>query len=209
MQSLAEYLAQADHKYTAESKVADLMTLKQFLRDRIESESKLVDMYTDGTSALLGSMKVTCSGVIQDPFSQWMESRNELLDAVIQYESVVKKIKIAFHQQNTNRPPHDRFTPPSSSEIRQKLRERSGAPAAVAAGVAIPTSENWRARMAELQHLIQKRLQLVVRLEAAQEKIRKMRESEQKYEALDDAFSSAMTSEIPPSTLLCLENFDR
>jgi hypothetical protein len=129
VQSLAEYLAQADHKYTAESKVADLMTLKQFLRDRIESESKLVDMYTDGTSALLGSMKVTCSGVIQDPFSQWMESRNELLDAVIQYESVVKKIKIAFHQQNTNRPPHDRFTPPSSSEIRQKLRERSGAAA--------------------------------------------------------------------------------
>jgi hypothetical protein len=209
MQSLAEYLTQADHKYTAESKVADLVTLKQFLRDRIEIESKLVDMHTEGTSALLGSMKVTCGGVNKDAFSEWMRSRNELLDAVIQQESVVKKIKAAFHQQNTNRPPNDRFPPPSSVEIRQKLRERSGAPAAVAAGVAVPTPENWHVRKAELQHLIQKRLLLVARMEAAEENLLKMRESEPKYEALDDAFSSAMVSEVPPSTLLCLENFDR
>ena len=37
--SLDQYLADAEKKYTAESKVADLMTLQQFLRDRIAVET--------------------------------------------------------------------------------------------------------------------------------------------------------------------------
>ena len=43
--SLDQYLADAEKKYTAESKVADLMTLQQFLRDRIAVETSLVETF--------------------------------------------------------------------------------------------------------------------------------------------------------------------
>ena len=208
-QSLAEYLEQAEQKYTAESKVADLITLQQFLHNRIEIESKLVDTYnSDGAPACFGSIALATSGYGTSPFFEWLRARNDLLESIVRRESVVKKIKFAFHQQNSYRPSKDRFSPPSSSEIRQKLRVRSGAPAAVAAGVAAPTSENWHVRKGQLQELIQKRLHLVKILEKAQANLMKMREQQHEYAALD-VVASALVSDVPSSTSLSPANFDR
>ncbi len=44
-ESLAEFLAAAEMNYKALSKVADLTTLKEFLVDRIRSESYVMDSY--------------------------------------------------------------------------------------------------------------------------------------------------------------------
>ena len=201
-QSLAEYLAQAEQKYTAESKVADLMTLKHFLHNRIEIESNLVG--SEEAAVVATRRHATMQGTL----FEWLRARDELLESIIKHESVVKKIKLAFHQQNSNRPSKDRFTPPSSSEIRQKLREISGARAAVAAGVAAVTPANWHVRKAELQELIRKRLRLVSALEAAQAHLLAMREQQVEYEAVD-VVASVLSSEVPPTTLLSPDNFDR
>jgi hypothetical protein len=201
-QSLAEYLAHAEQKYTAESKVADLMTLKQFLLNRIEIESNLVG---SEEAAVVATRR---HAAMKGTLFEWLRARDELLESIIHHESVVKKIKHAFHQQNSNRPSKDRFTPPSSSEIRQKLREISGARAAVAAGVASVTPANWHVRKVELQELIRKRLRLVNTLEVAQAQLLAMREQQVEYEAVD-VVASVLSSEVPPTTLLSPDNFDR
>jgi hypothetical protein len=196
--SLAEYLAAAEQKYTAESKVADLMTLQQFLRDRIAVETALI--------ANFGSADPPAAS--QGGSDDRDIARNSLLRAILQEETVVKRIKAKFQAANLKLPPERRFAPPKGGEIRQKLRELNGAPAAVAAGVALPTPENWHSRKASLQLLVDKRNKLLAKLEEARGILMRMRREGAEDEMLDDTTLSMLSADIAPSTDVTPANFD-
>ena len=196
--SLDQYLADAEKKYTAESKVADLMTLQQFLRDRIAVETALVETFgcpdTAAEAAAGGEGAAT--------------TRGALLQSVVAVESVVKRIKNAFRRENMKLPPEERFPPPTGAEIRQKLRERSGAPAALAAGVAVPNPETWHARRGALGQLVEKRKKLVATLDEARANLLRMQGEQSQRAGLDDNTVSAISADVSPSSDLNTANFD-
>ncbi len=206
-QSLAEYLSAADQKYTAESKVADLMTLQQFLQLRIEIESSLVETYEPESP--LAAQQLSTSAVARAGQSEEQQARSALLTAIIQRETVVKKIQAAFREENSKRPLRDQFAVPRGAEIRQKMREFSGAPSALAAGVAVPTPDTWQLRKTALQELIEKRRRLIARFEQARDVLVKMRRQQSGSMFPDDVMASALPSELSPTTDLSPENFDR
>jgi hypothetical protein len=195
--SLDQYLADAEKKYTAESKVADLMTLQQFLRDRIAVETSLVETF--------GCPDAVAEG--QAGGGAQAKTRAALLQSIVAVESVVKRIKNTFCQENMKLPPEQRFPPPTGAEIRQKLRERSGAPAALAAGVAAPNPETWHARRGALEQLVEKRKKLVATLDEARANLLRMQGECQRAE-LDDNTVSAISADVPPSSDLNTANFD-
>jgi hypothetical protein len=194
------YLSAAETKYTAESKVADLMTLQQFLRDRIAIETDLVSSF--------GSADAPYVEPKQSSRDERAKARDALLKSIIERESVVKKIKKIFLEENSKLPETDRFNFPSGEEIRQKIRERNGAPAALAAGVAVPNPETWHARKGALQQLIEKRQKLLAKMDEARVRLLQMRLERPECVALDDATVSLVSREVSPSTDLTPENFD-
>ena len=207
-QSLAEYLSAAEQKYTAESKIADLITLQQFLQLRIEIESSLVETYEPESP--LAAQQLSASAVARaGQSSEVQHARSALLMAIIQRETVVKKIKAAFKEENSKRPLHDHFAVPRGSEIRQKMRELSGAPSALAAGVVVPTPDTWQLRKVALQELIEKRRVLIARFDQAKDVLVKMRRQQSGSMFQDDVMASALPSELSPTTDLSPENFDR
>jgi hypothetical protein len=198
--SLDEYLAAAEKKYTAESKVADLMTLQQFLRDRISVETALVETLgcpDAGDQEQVGG----------DVFAK---ARHALLRSIIEREGFgdhasVQRIKCEFEQENMKLPPSERFPPAEDEEIRQKLRERMGAPAALAAGVAVPKPETWHARRGALQQLVEKRKKLLAKFDEARVNLLEMRGHQAN---LDDTTVSALSSDVSPRSDLNAGNFD-
>jgi hypothetical protein len=207
-QSLAEYLSVAEQKYTAESKVADLITLQQFLEIRIEIESGLVETYEPESP--LAAQQLSASALARAGQSEELQQeRSAVLMAILQRETVVKRVKAVFTEENSKRPLRDQFTVPRGSEIRQKMRELSGAPSALAAGVAVPTPDTWQLRKVALQELIQKRRGLIASLEQAKNVLVRMRRQQPGSLFQDDVMASALPSELPPTTDLSPENFDR
>lgn len=198
--NLAEYLSAAETKYTAESKVADLMTLQQFLRVRIDIETGLVSSF--------GSADAPYVDPKQAARDEHAKARDALLESIVARESVVKKIKKIFSEENSKLPPADRFHLPRGEEIRQKIRERNGAPAALAAGVAVPNPETWHARKGALQQLIQKRQKLLAKMDEARLRLLQMRLDRPECTGLDDATVSIVSKEVSPCTDLTPENFD-
>jgi hypothetical protein len=89
------------------------------------------------------------------------------------------------------------------------MRELCGAPSALAAGVAVPTPDTWQLRKVALQELIQKRRGLFVSLEQAKHVLVRMRRQQPGSLFQDDVTASALPSELPPTTDLSPENFDR
>ena len=189
--SLAEFLAAAEQNYKAASKVADLITLQEFLVHRISQESFLMDSYYSD------NRKAACA----------------LIASIIDGgETVVKKIKTVFHHHNASLPPAQRLSPPKGSEIREMLRARCGAPAAVASGVAVPNADKWDMQKAALVELIEKRRRLVAQLEDAKANLLRIRGIEPENVAAaqgDDALTSEMPGQQPPSADLSPSNFDR
>jgi hypothetical protein len=201
--ALAAYLSDAEKKYTAESKVADVITLQQFLRDRIAVETALVATYG------CEEAPAVCLDDASPSSDARHVARSALLQSIIERETVVKKIKAAFNEENMKLPPPDRFSPLRGSEIRQKLRERSGAPAAMAAGVAAPNPETWHARKGALQALIEKRQGLLVRLKAAEANLLQARALQPQQAALaDDSTLSLLSPDVCASTDVGPDNFD-
>jgi hypothetical protein len=204
-ESLAEYLAAAEQTYKAASKVADLITLQAFLVDRITRESDLVASYDSHTRE--------ASGALVLPAAVQPTSTSALIASIIDGgETVVKKIKTAFHRHNASLPPSQRLSPPKGSEIREMLRARSGAPAAVASGVAVPNADKWDMQKAALVELIEKRRRLVAQLEDAKANLLRIRGIEPENVAAaqgDDALRSEMPGQQSPSADLSASNFDR
>jgi hypothetical protein len=206
--ALAEYLSAAESKYTAESKVADLMTLQQFLRDRVAIETALVDTYGSHDAPIVSPVVDEAQFGADDRRHHRTKARNALLQSILQRERVVKKIIESFIEENSKLPRHEQFEIPQREEIRQKLRERSGAPAALAAGVATPNPETWHARKGALQQLIEKRQNLIAKLDAARANLLQTRSEQPDRVVSDDSTLSLLSSEVPPSTDLTPANFD-
>jgi hypothetical protein len=206
--ALAEYLSAAESKYTAESKVADLMTLQQFLRDRVAIETALVDTYGSHDAPNFSPAVDKAQFCADDRAKAKQQRRDALLQSILQRESVVKKIIAAFIEENSKLPQHEQSEIPRSEEIRQKLRERSGAPASLAAGVATPNPETWHARKGALQQLIEKRQNLIARLDAARANLLQIRREQPDRAVSDDTTLSLLSSEVSPSTDLTPANFD-
>jgi hypothetical protein len=202
--ALAEYLSAAEQKYTAESKVADLMTLQQFLRDRVAIETALVDNY--GSHDAPDVSPAVDEG--QFGTDDRTKARDALLQSILQRETVVKKVIALFIEENSKLPQHEQFSIPRREEIRQKLRERSGAPAALAAGVATPNPETWHARKGALQQLIEKRQNLIAKLDAARANLLQIRREQPERAVSDDTTVSLLSSDVAPSTDLTPVNFD-
>jgi hypothetical protein len=203
--SLAEYLAAAAVNYKAESKVADLITLQAFLLDRINSESELVTSYDSDTREASGAV-VTPAAVNPSPTCALIAS---IIDGG---QTVVKSIKAAFHHHNASLPPSGRLSPPKGSEIREMLRARCGAPAAVASGVAVPNADKWDMQKATLVELVEKRRGLLAQLEDAKANLLRIRGIEPENVAAsqgDDALRSEMPGQEAPSADLSPSNFDR
>jgi hypothetical protein len=196
--SLDQYLADAEKKYTAESKVADLMTLQQFLRDRIAVETALVETLSCPDTVAEGQGRGDAQA----------KTRDALLQSIMAVEFLVKDIKNAFGRENMKLPPEERFPLPTGAEIRQKLRERSGAPSALAAGVAVPNPETWHARRGALEQLVEKRKKLVATLDEARTNLLRMQGEQSQRAGLDDNTVSAISADVSPRSDLNTANFD-
>jgi hypothetical protein len=199
---LEKYLTDCEMKYTAESKVADLSTLQAFLRDRIDIETDSMNAQDDVAGPVLRGP----SGGIDQRAAAKQKARDALICSIIsQGETIIRKIKSAFQRRNSALPVSEQFAALTGSEIRKLLRARSSAPAAVAAGVAIPNPETWDDLKASLLILITKRRVLLAQLEAAKANLVRVRGMVPD----SDVFVSEMPFGVAPCAAVLSGNFDR